>query len=217
MGSSIFVILALKTLWPRTILRHGRNTSPNLNLWIILMEWTHAYPEGGPKVQPGVTLDHIIVCSKTLHDLSNKGSKIFSSLLEVGISDTQTWAYFDLLSITSLFFKGKISFWAMPSTLRFLRNYYHKHLPVNIWFFWIIWGNFSPPHKDKAILRVLSISKEVLALTNTWFFAFSIHSMKFCLLQFSPFFACHFIKKLKRIKKGEKSCFFQWRVRFFVH
>ena len=32
--------------------------------------------------------------------------------------------------------------------------------------------------------------------------------MKFCLLQFSPFFACHFIKKLKRIKKGEKSCFF---------
>ena len=100
------------------------------------MEWTHAYPEGGPKVQPGVTLDHIIVCSKTLHDLSNKGSKIFSSLLEVGISDTQTWAYFDL-SIEHNFtiFQGKISFWAMPSTLRFLRNYYHKHLPVNIWFF----------------------------------------------------------------------------------
>ena len=96
------------------------------------MKWTHAYPEGGPKVQPGVTLDHIIVCSKTLHqDLSNKGSKIFSSLLEVGISDTQTWAYFDLLSITSLFFKEKISFWAMPSTLRFLINYHHKHLPVN--------------------------------------------------------------------------------------
>ena len=57
-------------------------------------------------------------------------------------------------------------------------------------------------------MRVLSISKEILALTNTWFFAFSIHSMKFCLLQFSPFFVCHFIKKLKRIKKGEKFFFF---------
>ena len=75
-------------------------------------------------------------------------------------------------------------------------------------FFWWYEGITSPPHNDKAILRILFISKEVLALTNTWFFAFSIHSMKFCLLQFSPFFACHFIKKLKRIKKGEKSCFF---------
>ena len=141
---------------------------------------------------------------------------ITSRPIEQGVKNifefTRSWDFrYSNLSITSLFFKGKISFWAMPSTLRFLWNFYHKHLPVNIWFFWIIWGNFSPPHKDKAILRVLSISKEILALTNTWFFAFSIHSMKFCLLQFSPFFACHFIKKLKRIKKGEKSCFFSMK------
>lgn len=151
------------------------------------------YPYGVDTCLPwGWTLSapwgHVRPYHCMLKNLSNKGSKY--------------------LSITSLFFKGEISFWAMPSTLRFLRNYYHKHLPVNIWFFWIIWGNFSPPHKDRTILRVLSISKEILALTNTWFFAFSIHSMKFCLLQFSPFFACHFIKKLKRIKKGEKSCSF---------
>jgi len=168
------------------------------------MRWTHAHHWGW-------VLDHIIVCSKTLHqDLSNKGSKIFSSL----IFRSWDFRYYSNMGICwplehdFTIFQGKNVFLDHALNCETLKKLLSWTFAKIYLFFWMIWRNFSPPHKDKAILRVLSISKEVLALTNTWFFAFSIHSMKFCLLQFSPFFACHFIKKLKRIKKGEKSWFF---------